>query len=82
MGVLSRLHRSTFILSRTIAGEKKRAWAEAHRTLPTYAGRPPIMFVLTQSIYLSNYPLANFRELVLGWIEANVRNQILVGIRI
>ena len=79
MGVLSRLHRSTVLLSRTIAGEKKRAWAEAHRTLPTYAGRPPIMFVLTQSIYLSNYLLANFRGLVLGCIEAKLLNQIFVG---
>ena len=30
------------------------------------------MFVLTQSIYLSNYLLANFRGLVLGCIEANL----------
>ena len=36
------------------------------------------IIVLNQSIILSNYLLANFRGLVLGCIEAKVRNQILV----
>ena len=50
------------------------------------------MFVLTQTILLSNYLVANVRRLVLGWmdgwktvlscIEAKFRNQILIGIGI
>ena len=39
-------------------------------------------FILTQSIKLSNYPLVNFRGLVLACIEGKFRNQILVGERI